>query len=334
MDKHTLFFQAKIALRKGRYLEARDLLLSLVERDARNEEVWMLLSDLVEDDEDKVIALENVLVLNPDNVSAQKRLAVLDQNKEARFVIKAERAQVQVQIAQSLIIKNRHREALDILLKVVKYYGGNETAWLLLSELQPDATAQFIALQRVLAINPKNRKAKMRLADLKQYRDNPVKLGEIYEARGDADNALAAYRSAAAGADSLLTWKSADYRIQRMENRLAAGGRYIRPAFDVARMTVGPVLFYVLLVLVQDGLNPFNPTFSLWLASFGVLVGSFIVAIASTRHRSRLWKLAFGNQESASDPVARFGLGLLGWIVLSLPALFLLLHGIDRFLRQ
>jgi len=70
--------QQGIALAKaGRREEARDILLKVVEQDERNESAWLWLSGLVDSDEDKAIALENVLTLNPNNEWAKRGLRLL-----------------------------------------------------------------------------------------------------------------------------------------------------------------------------------------------------------------------------------------------------------------
>lgn len=70
--------QQGIALAKaGRRQEARDILLQVVELDERNESAWLWLSSVVDGEDDKVIALENVLTINPDNEWAKRGLQML-----------------------------------------------------------------------------------------------------------------------------------------------------------------------------------------------------------------------------------------------------------------
>lgn len=58
----------------GQKAEARELLLQLVDEDEKNETAWWLLSELVEDVQDEIVALENVLILNPSHAQAKFRL--------------------------------------------------------------------------------------------------------------------------------------------------------------------------------------------------------------------------------------------------------------------
>ena len=58
----------------GRFVEARDQLLKIAEKEQDNAQIWLLLGILVDNVEDKIVALENVLQLEPHNGDAQKLL--------------------------------------------------------------------------------------------------------------------------------------------------------------------------------------------------------------------------------------------------------------------
>jgi tetratricopeptide (TPR) repeat protein len=62
------------AAKAGRQSQARQLLMRVVEVNERNELAWTWLSSVVETDEDRLICLENVLTLDPDNVQARAGL--------------------------------------------------------------------------------------------------------------------------------------------------------------------------------------------------------------------------------------------------------------------
>ena len=59
------------AAKANRRDEARELLLRVVEADEEIEQAWLWLSGVVDSDEDRLIALENVLEINPDNAQAR-----------------------------------------------------------------------------------------------------------------------------------------------------------------------------------------------------------------------------------------------------------------------
>ncbi len=78
MPDTTELLQRGIALAKaGRREEARDVLLQVVEQDERNESAWLWISGVVDTDDDKAIALENVLTLNPNNEWAKRGLQLM-----------------------------------------------------------------------------------------------------------------------------------------------------------------------------------------------------------------------------------------------------------------
>jgi len=64
--------------RAGQNHEARNLLLRVVERDERNVQAWLWLAGVVSSLDDKRVALENVLTLEPDNPAAKAGLEWLD----------------------------------------------------------------------------------------------------------------------------------------------------------------------------------------------------------------------------------------------------------------
>jgi len=69
------------AAREGRRVEARDMLLQVVDADPQNESAWIWLTGLVDDLEDKIIACENVLTINPSNERVRAYLNQLLQKK-------------------------------------------------------------------------------------------------------------------------------------------------------------------------------------------------------------------------------------------------------------
>ncbi|MFW5748498.1 MAG: tetratricopeptide repeat protein [Chloroflexota bacterium] len=65
------------AYRAGKVDEAQALLMRATELDDQNEHAWMWLSAVVESVEDKMVCMENVLIINPNNVDAQRGLELL-----------------------------------------------------------------------------------------------------------------------------------------------------------------------------------------------------------------------------------------------------------------
>ena len=77
MDIDTTLDQAIVAVQEGRKAEARQLLESVLDADERNEKAWLWLGSVVDSDEERIICLENVLTINPNNEMARQGLAVL-----------------------------------------------------------------------------------------------------------------------------------------------------------------------------------------------------------------------------------------------------------------
>lgn len=79
MDQARQWLVEGIAQAKaGQRERARELLLRVVERDERNAQAWLWLSGVVDSDEDRRVALENVLTLDPQNATARAGLDWLD----------------------------------------------------------------------------------------------------------------------------------------------------------------------------------------------------------------------------------------------------------------
>ncbi|GAB4534761.1 MAG: hypothetical protein Kow0063_18190 [Anaerolineae bacterium] len=77
MDVDTTLQQAIVAARAGRKEEARRLLEIVLDADERNEQAWLWMSGVVDNDEERIICLENVLTINPNNETARNGLAAL-----------------------------------------------------------------------------------------------------------------------------------------------------------------------------------------------------------------------------------------------------------------
>lgn len=84
MSSTELLRQGVEAARAGQKLEARKIFMQVVEIDPQNELAWMWLSGLMDDLEDRIIACENVLTINPANEKVRVYLDSLLMQKEMR----------------------------------------------------------------------------------------------------------------------------------------------------------------------------------------------------------------------------------------------------------
>ncbi|HNT75812.1 MAG TPA: hypothetical protein PKH77_12425 [Anaerolineae bacterium] len=67
----------------GESARAQELLLQVVARDEGNLTAWEILSRIMADPVDREVALENLLTLDPENIEARRKLAILRQTREA-----------------------------------------------------------------------------------------------------------------------------------------------------------------------------------------------------------------------------------------------------------
>ncbi|MGB3715009.1 MAG: tetratricopeptide repeat protein [Candidatus Promineifilaceae bacterium] len=111
-DVKDLLEEGIAAAKRGDSERSRDLLLRVVINDQESESAWLWLSSVVDSDEDRVICLQNVLVLNPDSVPAKRGLERLD-----KFPSKASETKNTVDIeinpaspAASILYPERHQK--------------------------------------------------------------------------------------------------------------------------------------------------------------------------------------------------------------------------------
>lgn len=83
MNSSELLRQAVELARAGKKDAARDSFLRIVEDNPQNELAWMWLAGLVDSLEDKIIACENILTINPSNEKARAYLDNLNLRKGA-----------------------------------------------------------------------------------------------------------------------------------------------------------------------------------------------------------------------------------------------------------
>ncbi len=75
--------QAQAAMMTFDRARAHQLLTDAIQRDPKNEDAWGLLSNVVQDPQDRRNCLERVLQINPHNISARKALAEIGNVQQA-----------------------------------------------------------------------------------------------------------------------------------------------------------------------------------------------------------------------------------------------------------
>lgn len=74
-----LFKAGKEAARQGDKVRAHDLFRQAIEIDPYHELVWLWLATVVDSEDDRQVCFENVLELNPSNLTARRQLQQIEQ---------------------------------------------------------------------------------------------------------------------------------------------------------------------------------------------------------------------------------------------------------------
>jgi hypothetical protein len=333
MTSEQLLQQAISAYRAGHRGKARALLLTYVEKDQQNELSWLLLSNLMPDLDDRIIALENALTINPNNEKAAQQLWKLKQKRNAADPIDLSddyyrRLDEAVKAAE----QGQDMLAYGILRQLVREDDRSEQAWFLLSELAPDTDSEVTALQNLLTLNPHHHEGRARLEQLQRFRNDPLALAKLYEDWGQAEKAQDIYVRMAFEGTSVAERREAE---RRMKNRIireqVPDMRLVSPPVTLVRMMAGPMALYAVLAFIHGGLNPFKIPLIFWLGGISVFLGSFLMVVSTEPDTRIIWQQMWrklGGKKNAP----RSGLTSLGLLLWLLPILMIILDGIIRFL--
>jgi tetratricopeptide (TPR) repeat protein len=280
------------AARAGRRVEARDLLIQIVEVDPQNETAWMWLSGLVDSLEDRIIACENVLTINPSNHRIRAYLEEL-QKQQKSFIEKKNRAEATDLFSQAKGYAERNDVATAIQLaeQALEKYNYYEDAWLLIGQLSSDIDQQIEALEQAYRINSSNKETALALEQLRRRKADPISMARRLEQSGKFNEALKIYQELASKAKNSKDFDHIYNQILRIEGLQNENIRYVSPSSSIARLTLTWPLLYLSLALVQVGLNPFaHPLFYLWLGLPIVIGGSFLLSLAEVRSPHIIWQ--------------------------------------------
>lgn len=78
----SLLQQGYIAYNNWEINKARLLWRKAATHDPANEEIWQALFQVTQSDEDRKVCLQNILVLNPNNIEAEQRLRLLENDTQ------------------------------------------------------------------------------------------------------------------------------------------------------------------------------------------------------------------------------------------------------------
>jgi len=331
MPTQEILQHAIAMARAGHKVEARDLLLEVVEGDPQCEIAWIWLSGLVDLLEDKIIACENVLVINPSNDKVRAYLLEL-KRQEVLLIEKgiSEEALRLLNQAKSCLEQNDKGSALCFATQAVEKNRNLEGAWLLIGRASPDVHQQVMAFENALRLNPRRSETASALEDARIRRDDPLNFVVQLERSGKIDEAIAMYNELAAKTKDLQKFDHIYLQIARLERLKRENVQYVAPRSSIWRLTFTWPLLYFFLVLVQVGLNPFaHPAIFLWLGLPWVFAGSFLLSLSEVRSRHTIWNKVFSERGEGSG-FARVVTAIAGWTMVILPHIILLLDSINR----
>lgn len=341
MNRTELFQTAVKKAKAGERTQARDLLLELVDVEPKHELAWLWLSELVDEPEDKIIALENALTINPNRPQTQTRLNALRARYEAArqpaadhfasngFSLVATAEELEFTEIQQKLASGQMQAGREQLAAFLRRYANHEAGWWLMvknADIQPN---QLTALDHVLRLNRQHPEVPALLDRLTPTSEDSLALGRIYERLEQWEKSEYYYKRALkspVNADRLLAKK----RLPHVSEQVRLGNiKYTSPAATVVRLTAGPTLLYTLLVLVQSGLKPLQVSPVLCTGNLVFIAGLLLWGGLSYYPEHPWLERWRGTAVSASkNPSLR----LIAIVCVALPTLLLLLLAISRLL--
>lgn len=137
---------------------ARQCFLQAVVHDERNEMAWFWLASISDSADEKLLHLQKVLNINPENETALTALQTAKSQVSESLLRKANMA----------AIAGERETAGEILQKILKQTPELEEAWILKSYLADSFSDKVICYEKVLSINPENDAAISGLASLRE----------------------------------------------------------------------------------------------------------------------------------------------------------------------
>jgi tetratricopeptide (TPR) repeat protein len=324
MDSADLLRQAIQAARSGREMTACNLFQDVVRLDPNNEIAWMWLSGLLDPLEDRIMACERVLSINPGNrkIRAYKDKLLEEQNT----ALQKESSELDEKVEQVrfTVEAGKREEALFLLQNILQEYPEHAAAWMLFAEISGGIDDKVRAYEKIVQLDSKDGSAREKLKRFRYFQNNPLELAAYYEEEGKLDQALELYHVLAARAGDGHEFERIYKNIVRLEDAKIDNIRHIRPSFTILRLSVGLPLLYLLEVFIQEGLNPIKyPAPDLWIGIPLVAFGSFLLAVAGIRSRHAIWQRWFGEQEGRGSNAARVLVAITGWMMVLTPHLLL-----------
>jgi len=336
----NLFNRALQAAREGDRQKACDYLRLFLEANPTNERGWLWLADLSSDLNEQISALERALHLNPNSSPARSRLDNLRGQQQLASQEDPQAGSVQAWLdqAEKSYRKGHKEQALENLLRYIDVDDSNPRVWYMLAELAPDPDDRIIALENVLTLDPSHGGARARLDKLRRAVENPLNLGILYEERGEWDHAISQYIQASMQANSLADRLEARRRLEYAQLKvLAPDYKPISPTLTLARLTIGPVLMFAILLFLHGGMQFLPIILPLFFGGVSILLGSALIAVTSSMPLLSYWYSWWQKQGLSNEGGARAALLMIGMMLLLGPYALLFTHAfiqLDVYLKN
>ena len=332
-EEHPLR-RAIATARAGHELTARNMFLDIVKTEPHNEAAWMWLTGLFEDVDDCIHACEKTLEINPNNAQARQYLNQLLERKKQETREGMFRAEEQARAAREAFPSSTRDASLNLIRDLTNQKYVAADSWRMLAELSPEIDERVRALEKYLEIVPDDENAKSEWQQFKKFRENPLDLAMRYEEEGNIDRAISAYKLAMRNPGIQPRWDEIYRKILSLESLQQEKIRHISPVVSIIRLSAGPPLLYLSLLMIQTGINPFaSPEPLLWIGLFWVLLGGAMLALASVRSHNRLWTIVFKNPDGSPTGASRMMMAAAGWLLVILPHMILFLLAFFRLLN-
>lgn len=331
MDSADLLRKALQAARQGHELTARDLFQDVVRLDPTNEVAWVWLAGLLDPLADRIAACERVLSLNPGNQQIRAyydKLLVERQGEQQEQINALEEKMKEI---RWFIAEGKNNEAMFLLQKFLSEESGHKEAWQLFASLSNSIQDKVRAYETILKIDPDDSAAHKALKRYQYFEQNPLELAVQYEEEGALDKALALYQTLATEAGDSSAFENVYKNIVRIENAKVENVRRVKPALTVLRLSAGLPLLYIFEIFIQEGFNPIrHPAPILWFGLPLVMIGSYLLAVASVRVQHAIWRKWFGDPIGKGSDMMRALVTAAGLVLILAPHVFL---AIDSYLR-
>jgi hypothetical protein len=170
-----IFAQAEALIQIGKISEARALLEDLVFHEPKNDQAWVLLSDVVGHRNEVVDCLHQALAANPNNSAARQRLdelvppsAPLPPKQDLTKIppdLSLPELNVEPDLKSSAVLQPDKLH----LLELVRQDPTNDAAWLKLADQAESSQDEAEYLRHAIAANPYNTIAKLRLKKINDH---------------------------------------------------------------------------------------------------------------------------------------------------------------------